>query len=66
MKNAPGQTGAGSERAEALSLPRGPRCPDAPECRSITPNDHADSAACNFCGQHLDRAALLELYTGRS
>lgn len=57
--------GAGKTQraADKNSLPEAP-CPNAQNCRSITPSTHTDSAACNFCRQHLDRTDLLELYFG--
>lgn len=55
--------GGGGEPLEE-SLARALLCPHAAACRSITPNTDADSAVCNWCGQILDRAALLELFAG--
>ena len=58
--------GAGkySGAADTEIIASGDACPYALDCRRITPCTYTDSAACNFCGQHLDRALLLEVYAG--
>lgn len=64
MKNAP-ENGARGGAADEDSLARNVSCPDAPECRHITPDPHGDETAdCRYCGQTLDRADLRRLYLG--